>query len=377
MNVLELIRTNPNWEAYLEQEPYFIKTTWDGDYAILKYNQLVSDFNEQIVRECRGTIFYIPHRDHSWAYPVCVPFYKFGNYGEGYAPQIDWSTARVREKVDGSLIKVWYHHDEWHVSTNGTIDARKAPTSIEGISFYDVFMRALEKNGDPRDFFLSLDINYTYMFELVSPETRVTIAYPEPAIYYLGARSLGTLLEEDYPTRTKDHLFFPFVKLPRVYLLDSLERCIEAANAMGADEEGFVVCDSQFRRIKVKSPEYLIASHVRNNGALTVKRIIEAMRAGYIDDLYAYAPDYRDFIDSVVDLYHDIALELELSYARAQNEEANTDFPWWGIVTHFPTKYHDYLFQRHYGQAKDALSYLDNMRLNALADWIKEEIKDC
>ncbi len=38
--------------------------------------------------------------------PVCVPFYKFFNFGEEQAHPIDWSTALVYEKVDGSLIKV-------------------------------------------------------------------------------------------------------------------------------------------------------------------------------------------------------------------------------------------------------------------------------
>jgi len=31
-----------------------------------------------------------------------------------YADTIDWSAARVQEKVDGSLIKVWYYNGEWN-----------------------------------------------------------------------------------------------------------------------------------------------------------------------------------------------------------------------------------------------------------------------
>lgn len=376
MKILELIRFNPDWEEIIAAAPYYIKTTWDGDYAILKYNQLASDFNEQIVRECRGCIFYLPKRNHAWADIVCYPFEKFGNYGESYVPSIDWDHARVQEKVDGSLIKVWHHKNEWHISTNGTIDARKAPTSIEGVSFYDVFMRALEKNGNSQDFFDSLDITYTYMFELVSPETRVTIEYPEAAIYYLGARSMSTFLEEAYPKRTLDYKFFPFVKLPKVYHLSTLETCIDAVNAMGANEEGFVVCDDFFNRIKIKSPEYLIASKIRNNGALTVKRIVEAMRANYLDDLYAYAPDYRDFIDSVINSYNAIAQGCEMWYLQSISDNRRLpQLKLHQIIQTYPTHFRDYCYKRHADKVNDAYEYLNEyLTVSNLTDWIKDRI---
>ena len=373
MKVLDFIRINENWEELLAAAPYYVKATWDGDYVLLKYNQLASDFTNEIVRECRGCIMFLNNKDHEWAYPVCYPFDKFGNYGESYVPEIEWLSARVQEKVDGSLMKLWHHKGEWHISTNGTIDARKASTSVEGVSFYDVFMRALEKNGNPNKFFQALDINYTYMFELVSPETRVTIEYPEAAIYYLGARCIcGTLQEEVYPVHTKDTLFFPFVKLPTIYHLSSLEDCIKVANTMSANEEGFVVRDGHFNRVKVKSPEYLIASRIRNNGAITTKRIIEAMRAGYLDDLYAYAPDYQAFIDSVLIAYKTLAAELASTYEEAQIKlRIFPDTPWHVIVNSSPASYRNYLFRRHAGSVANPYEYLDNLSVKSLTDWIK------
>lgn len=377
MKVLELIRAASNWEEILAAAPYFIKTTWDGDYAILKYNQLASDFNEQIVRECRGTIFYIPKRDGGWAYPVAVPFYKFGNYGESYVPNIDWSSAKVKEKVDGSLMKVWYHKDEWHVSTNGTIDAHNAPTSVEKVSFYDIFMRALEKNGNPRDFFNSLDINYTYMFELVSRETRVTIEYPETALYYLGSRSLCTLLEEELPASTDDAVFFKFVKLPRIYPLRTLEDCITAVNAMGADEEGFVVCDRHFNRMKIKSPEYLMAARICNNNIITVKRVMEAMRGGYIDDLYAYLPDYHPYIDDTLNAYNYIAMKCDHAYrAVVERMQDNPSLRLFEAVQVEDPKYRDYCFKRMSGRVCDEYDYLEKrVSLGQIIDWVKAEMK--
>ena len=373
MKVLDLIRKNENWEEILAGEPYYIKVVRDGNYVLLKYNQLASDFTNEIVRECRGCVFWIPENHREFTDVVCFPFEKFGNYGESYVPSIHWDSARVLEKIDGSLMKCWWHNGNWHISTNSTIDARKAGTRVEGVSFYDVFMGALEKNGNPHDFFSSLDQDYTYMFELVSLETRVTIEYPEAAIYYLGARNMLHFNEVNYPTTTIDFKFFPFVKLPMRYPISTLEECIEAVNLMGANEEGFVVCDKFFNRMKIKSPEYLIASRIRNNNAITVKRVVEAMRAGYLDDFYAYAPDYRGFVDSILEAYNRIAKACEMwyidvfSYMRHNKNKKLHEV----ISNGVPKAFQDYCYKRFNNQVKDAYEYLDNQTLGHLVDWVK------
>ena len=378
MKVLDFIRANKNWEEELAAAPYCIKATRDGDYVLLKYNQLESDFNEEIVRECRGCIFWIPEGNNEYADVVCYPFDKFGNYGESYAPEIDWNHASVLEKVDGSLIKIWRHNDEWHISTNGTIDARNAPTAVEGVSFYDIVMRALEKNGNPHDFFNSLYSDYTYMFELVSPETRVTIEYPDTALYYLGARNMLHFNEIEHYWLPADDEFNYFIQLPKEYPLTSLEECLDAVNKMTRDEEGFVVCDNQFHRVKIKSPEYLVAAHLRNNGVITVRRVVEMMRANQLDDFCAYAPQYKDFVDRITETYTRIAKALELWYIdvfSAMRREDNKKLH--EIISQsVPKAFQDYCYKRFNSKVENAFSYLDKQTVGRLADWIKEYMKD-
>ena len=122
LEINTFIQTDPDWEAKLEGAPYFVKTKRDSSFILLKYDQIRSDMTIPLVRECHGVIL---DESNSY-YPVCVPFFKFGNFGESYVPNIDWSTARVQEKLDGSLIKLWHYKGEWHVSSNGEIDARNA-----------------------------------------------------------------------------------------------------------------------------------------------------------------------------------------------------------------------------------------------------------
>ena len=80
--VEKFIRENKNWKDLIQEFPYYISIVDDEKYFLLKYQQIKSDFNNDIVKECRGIIF-----DKTTLKPVCVPFFKFGNYGESYADE--------------------------------------------------------------------------------------------------------------------------------------------------------------------------------------------------------------------------------------------------------------------------------------------------
>lgn len=299
MEVLDFMNLHDNWEEILTQPPYNVKVSRDNGYILLKYNQLNSDFTIPIVRECRGAIFW---QNENGKYEcVCRAFDKFGNYGEAYVPEIDWSSAVVEEKVDGSLIKVW------HVSTNGTIDAYKAEVDDMGLTFGDLFEEAMLI--DKYVFLNALNTNSTYMFELVSPKSRVTISYPCTKLYYLGSRDMQSM--QEFKVYDAEHMWINGIDYPNIFPLHTLEDCLKYVVTMTRDEEGFVVRDKNFNRMKIKSPEYLIAAQLRNNGAITTKRIIRMMQNNTIDDFMAYCPAYQDRAQKVIDTIYSIASMLE------------------------------------------------------------------
>jgi len=122
LHLQAFILSNPeNFRELLKLPPYCIDTKEDEHTVLFKYNQIESDFNLELVRECRGIILY----KKNWMI-ACHPFHKFGNYGEGYAPDIDWNSAKVMEKLDGSLIKAWFNkvNSKWQWSTNGTLKGK-------------------------------------------------------------------------------------------------------------------------------------------------------------------------------------------------------------------------------------------------------------
>jgi hypothetical protein len=313
INILKFIKENENWEQLLADSPYSIKTKWDGDYFILKYNQFASDFTNPIVRECRGSIFY-RNPETAEITCVCMPFYKFGNYNENYADAIDWETAKVQEKVDGSLIKMWYHNETWHISTNGTIDAYKANTFAEGITYGNLVDMALGENKEK--FFDSLTIGYAYMFELVSPYNQMTIFYPETSLYLIGARFMPLGLEMETSSFI-DSLAPLGIKFPKVYWLENLEECLEAVKVLSKDEEGFVVVDKNFRRVKIKSEEYMKNFHLVNNNSITTKRVMEFLREEKLDDLISYCPQFLLQINEALNLFNKLEENIVVSAFNA------------------------------------------------------------
>ena len=310
VNLLDFVNEHQDWKDILKAAPFHISIREDGEYVLLKYSQYDTDMSYLIAQQCRGCII---RQNGSGQYIyVCRPFDKFFNYGEEYAAEIDWQTARVTEKVDGSIIKFWHDNGAWRLSTNGIINAFEAPAGEKEITFGDIFERALGVNIETLGY--ELDKSRTYMFELTSPETQVVIPYLD-GVYYLASRVTETGEElfdtPSFITQAK-------IKYPKRYYISNLDDIIAAAALMSKDEEGFVVNDAAGRRIKVKSPEYLIAAHMQINGAVTNKRIFKMIKNDRLDDFLAYAPDKKDKAEEVLKAIDDFCCA-----ADAEWEEVN------------------------------------------------------
>lgn len=268
--ICKYINDHPtDWYEALHKD-YGIRIKKEDSLAIFSYN-IECDFRDPIVQEARGIII-----DHEKMEVVCWPFRKFGNYTESYADPIDWNNAVVLEKVDGSIIKLWYNKitEAWQFSTNGVINAENATTdAFSNIAYGALIRQAVNYKDIPFD---KLDKDSTYIFELVSPQTRVVVKYDEIALYHLGTRSniTGEERNEDIG-----------IKKPKSYKISSLEDCIKAAIELNKgcesdDEianEGFVVVDKNWNRVKVKSPDYIMMHRLKHNDGISKKDAVTTL----------------------------------------------------------------------------------------------------
>ena len=137
-----------------------------------------------------------------------------------------------------------------------------------------------------------LDKDVTYMFELVSPYTTVVVHYDKPMLYKLSERNNKTLKEYFCPLLgivSPNEFGFPH----------ELESIVEIAKQLPFDEEGYVVVDKDFNRIKIKSPAYVAASHMKNNGVVTPRRVVDLIKTGEQKEFLTYYPEYDKIITEV------------------------------------------------------------------------------
>ena len=295
-----LLEHKDSYQDILSKPPCSIEVKTDSMYGLdlvsFKYSQFDSDFGQPFVKLCRGLVL-----DANTFDAVSFPFVKFHNAAEQHADKIDWKDCYVEEKVDGSLCKIVKLHDgNLLVSTNGTIDAAKAPVAeqlgCEAKNFKELIEEGLRHYGlDFEKLTGMLDFDKTYMFELTSPFNRVVVQWHETKLTFLGCRDNITFQEESYVEHPLSKVF----DTPRMFPLHSLEECIAAAKELGKDEEGYVVCDKDFNRVKVKSPLYVSLHTLAGNYVLSYERALDIVRSNEVDEVLSYFPEFKDSLMAV------------------------------------------------------------------------------
>lgn len=308
------ISEHEDWRDILKDE-YKIVIKEEYPLAIFNYG-IDCDFADPIVQEARGIII-----DLETLNVVCWPFRKFGNYNESYADKIDWNTARVQDKIDGSIIKMWWNRTtgRWQFSTNGTINAE---TALANQMTQETFLDVIKKADNYNEIVLSLaDLSkdHTFIFELVSPETQVVVKYPVSHLYHIGTRNniSGMEINSDIG-----------IEKPKEYFLKSLDDCLSAAYDLNKSDdglihdvkkEGFVVVDDNWNRIKIKSPDYLMLHRMSSNSNFSKERIIGMIRDGVVsipsicDDFPNYAHYFKFYDFKISELEYQAKVFCDLT----------------------------------------------------------------
>ena len=311
LKVIDFIKSHKNWEELLKTKPYNLKISKNDFYAMLSYTP-TSDFNEPIVCECRGLVIDLATKN-----PQALSFIKFFNVQENLAATIDWSSAKVQEKVDGSKILIWYNvYDKcWEVSTSSLIDAKLATVNDFGLTFQELFNKALINNKIFDNFYNELDKRYCYTFELVAPENRVVVPYTAADLYFTGLRKVATFEEID---PSEDENICKLIKRPKSYNLSTLEDCLAATSKMSYNEEGYVVVDKNWNRVKIKSPEYVAVHHIRSN--INNKRaILKILEDGKKEEVLKLYPEYQEYFDIVEKAFSDFKSLLKNGVEQYNN----------------------------------------------------------
>lgn len=313
-----------------------------GPFALFDYNQIESPRKHPVADECRGVV--IDMESMTVARRMFDRFYNYGEFPE-LEKEFDWNTAVVDEKVDGSIIGVWFNHraNRWEIGTRGNAFGDNTVTTLTGedstITFRSLFLRAMQLTEDEfQDLFdIHCQDEYTFIFELCTLENKVVTSYECDKVFLLGIRNNVTAFEAD-PTAINMCALDLKVLRPKHYDLGSFDDAVKAANELGGLKEGFVIRDGQNRRMKIKSVAYVAAHHLRGNG-MTPRRAIDLVLAGEAEEFCAYFPEYKEVLYKFDQIVYDRLHDIEASYYKIrhltdQKEYAleAVKFPWSGIL---------------------------------------------
>lgn len=372
LKVLDLINNNKDWEKILSSPPYNLIIKWKEPFVLLKYNQLSSDMREEICQDCRGIIL----KKTADGFKVAsMRFKKFFNYGEDKAAKLDLSEpVLVSQKIDGSLIGVWYDEDTgWHVSTSGNIDASDSELQFQTDklhTYYDLFMEAFNKYNLSFDMF---DKRYTTYYELVSPYNRVVVPYKETKLYWLGARDNQTLKEYNFKDMPK-HL----TDVPKYYECSSIEEIKAKVDNISTEDEhfeGFVIEDCKGERIKLKSPSYMNLFFIKGDGIFSEKKILKIILEEEDDDILAYFPEYKPDFDRIRRLLSIYITDIKKALKEAENKLKldRKEYAKWAskqinpyVLFKFYDNYDDFNLKK----------IIEDMPLEKLLDNVKKEKKN-
>lgn len=203
---------------------------------------------DEVTTRCRGMIVDF---EYNIVANVTPKFFNHGSELERLGINPPNLPYTVYEKMDGSLIHMWFYDGKWNFSSKG--------------SFIWENLEVAKSIFEERYHYGCLNTHYTYCFELISPENKIVVDYK-------GKRDLVLLnIIDSYGKEISPHEikmfgeFFGF-SLPKVYDCEDFTKLKEEySHLKGTEHEGFVIRYSNGFRMKVKLDNYLVLHRIFSN----------------------------------------------------------------------------------------------------------------
>lgn len=284
--------------------------------VILNYDQIESQKTDPIVRECRGLVLNV---DNFSLVAPCIP--RFFNWGE-VAHELElfnWNNFCTQEKVDGSLVTIFYFNEKWYAKTRGSW----AKDTFPGLNmtWNQAFLSTLEVSSLEE---LKLDPEVTYICEFCSLYNKVVREYKTPCMYLLTAfRGNKELHWEEIPEHDK------FLR-PTLYSFSSVEEIkefIEKTSVLDATYEGVVIRDNNNRRHKLKSATYVSLHQMKgNNNLFHPKYLLPFILNGETSEVILYFNEVESKVREIEEKILTWEKTLLDTWENAKGIESQKDF---------------------------------------------------
>ncbi len=261
MNTINFIKEH-GWDALTSELHIKVKIYNEG-IAILNYDQIMSPKTHPVVIECVTLILSYPS-----ANVISIAFPRFFNYGEALdiTKQCNLSNSEFYEKVDGSLIQVYfcYQTRRWEIATGGMAFA-EGLDNFTGNTFRESVLKAMGNWNEDRfqTFCDKLNEHLTYVFEYCGPSNKIITEYETDQLVLLSIIENSTGKEYTNKVYECVSLFKVNwnmnVRAPVNFNFENEHQMLEALYKLENKEKGFVAKDKTTGiRVKIKSHKYVL-----------------------------------------------------------------------------------------------------------------------
>jgi hypothetical protein len=215
-----------------------------------------------------------------------------------------------------------------------------------------------------------------FSFELTSQYNKIVVRHPKPGLTLLGGRFLTNqqemtareaasyFPEKGCPALPGHERFNDYVrpKIVKEYSLSSFDEIVATFPSIDPmSQEGYVVVDAAFNRVKVKSPAYVALHHMKDSLGSQKALVVVALN-GEIDEVVAHFPEYADNLRQAKEKIDALVAELETAYSKIKDIPVQKDF----ALEATKTKCSSALFSVRSGKAKSFRSYLQEMNIQSV-----------
>lgn len=296
---------------------FSLKTKEYDHKILLKYDQLVSPTLMSLpeMQDCRGIIL----EKDTWKV-MSLAFRKFFNAEESNAAKINWDTAKVLEKLDGTMIQVYWDwvDNKWYAGTTGTANGEGEVNNKNGTTFNQLFWSTLNNKYSFNE--CLLDKKFVYVFELTTPYNIVVKPHGESSATLLTVRNRETLIElsgKDLEM-TALSIGVPLVKSFNMNA-SNIGHLLKTFEGMPWSEEGYVVRDGNDNRVKVKNPAYVAVHHLK--GKTAEHNILTIVKTNEIEEFASTFPERKDELYRLKENYDSLVHKLNFVWGELEKHK--------------------------------------------------------
>lgn len=232
---------------------------------------------------------------------VATPFPKFFNIGEKIdsIPNLPFQTY---EKLDGSLIIIFFYNNQWQCATKGSFNSDQAIWAQTWLDEQELFY---------------LEEGTTYLAEAIYTQNKIVIKYPYEGLVLLGAYDKAGY-ELSYEKLLEMGKWLNW-KVAQIYNYESISELLALTKTLPSTQEGFVLHFSDGSRLKVKGDEYCrihkMVSHVTplaiwetmfyntsNDLENTRKELPEEFWEDFDSIIYCINHEYNNLANQIVEI---------------------------------------------------------------------------